>query len=62
MIDSVERGAKITEDYFNALTDREKLVICGYFILGMNLANIGRDLSISRERARQLKGLSRDSR
>jgi len=40
VIDSVERGSKITEDCFNALTDREKLVICGYFILGMNLADI----------------------
>lgn len=43
------------EEILLKLTKNEKMIICGHFVLGMNGAEIARDLNISRERVRQIK-------
>lgn len=43
------------EELFNQLTQKQKLVACGYFVLGMQWIDIAEDLNISKQRVEQIK-------
>ena len=45
----------LLEQIFNVLTEKEKLVLCGYFALHMKWVEIAEELGISRQRVEQLK-------
>lgn len=45
----------LLEQIFDVLTEKEKLVLCGYFALRMKWVEIAEELGISRQRVEQLK-------